>query len=174
MKFCEKCGKELFDEAVICPGCGCPAQATECTIPKKPREKMKKKTKILIIVSAIVAFLILVAVILFAPRNLKLNNFTQKPNQVQALVTFGLPTNTEGDEWIYRDIKIHGIEVDMLTIDFKDDVYQILDIEGSYELYDMIDRKCDYKKDLAGIYDIYSYKDAIITTDGWWFEIEVD
>jgi len=23
MKFCEKCGKELLDEAVICPGCGC-------------------------------------------------------------------------------------------------------------------------------------------------------
>ena len=23
MKYCEKCGKELFDEAVICPGCGC-------------------------------------------------------------------------------------------------------------------------------------------------------
>ena len=25
MKYCVKCGKELFDEAVICPGCGCPA-----------------------------------------------------------------------------------------------------------------------------------------------------
>lgn len=23
MKYCHKCGKELFDEAVICPGCGC-------------------------------------------------------------------------------------------------------------------------------------------------------
>lgn len=23
MKFCSKCGKQLFDEAVICPGCGC-------------------------------------------------------------------------------------------------------------------------------------------------------
>ena len=23
MKFCTHCGKELFDEAVICPGCGC-------------------------------------------------------------------------------------------------------------------------------------------------------
>lgn len=22
--FCEKCGKEIFDEAVICPNCGCP------------------------------------------------------------------------------------------------------------------------------------------------------
>ena len=23
MKFCEKCGKEIMDEAVLCPGCGC-------------------------------------------------------------------------------------------------------------------------------------------------------
>lgn len=27
MKFCTHCGKELFDEAVICPGCGCAASA---------------------------------------------------------------------------------------------------------------------------------------------------
>lgn len=23
MRFCSKCGKEILDEAVICPGCGC-------------------------------------------------------------------------------------------------------------------------------------------------------
>lgn len=23
MKFCQKCGKEIMDEAVICPACGC-------------------------------------------------------------------------------------------------------------------------------------------------------
>ena len=23
MKFCSKCGKEIVDEAVVCPGCGC-------------------------------------------------------------------------------------------------------------------------------------------------------
>lgn len=23
MKFCEKCGKEIMDDAVVCPGCGC-------------------------------------------------------------------------------------------------------------------------------------------------------
>lgn len=28
MKYCTKCGRELFDEAVICVGCGCPAGAT--------------------------------------------------------------------------------------------------------------------------------------------------
>lgn len=29
MKFCSKCGKELFDEAVICPGCGCPVDTVK-------------------------------------------------------------------------------------------------------------------------------------------------
>lgn len=28
MKFCQHCGKEIFDEAVICPGCGCSVQST--------------------------------------------------------------------------------------------------------------------------------------------------
>ena len=27
MKYCQKCGKELMDEAVICPGCGCAVAA---------------------------------------------------------------------------------------------------------------------------------------------------
>jgi len=26
MKYCEKCGSELMDEAVICPNCGCPTK----------------------------------------------------------------------------------------------------------------------------------------------------
>lgn len=28
MKFCEKCGKEIMDEAVICPNCGCSTQSS--------------------------------------------------------------------------------------------------------------------------------------------------
>lgn len=33
MKFCTKCGKQLFDEAVICPNCGCntPSATTAVT-----------------------------------------------------------------------------------------------------------------------------------------------
>ena len=29
MKFCEKCGKEIMDEAVICPGCGCAVETSK-------------------------------------------------------------------------------------------------------------------------------------------------
>lgn len=28
MKFCSHCGKEIMDQAVICPGCGCSVQST--------------------------------------------------------------------------------------------------------------------------------------------------
>lgn len=28
MKFCQHCGKEIMDEAVVCPGCGCSVKAT--------------------------------------------------------------------------------------------------------------------------------------------------
>lgn len=27
MKYCTKCGKEIMDEAIVCPGCGCSQQA---------------------------------------------------------------------------------------------------------------------------------------------------
>ena len=40
MKYCTKCGKELFDEAVICVGCGCPVSysTTQFMSPAPPRE----------------------------------------------------------------------------------------------------------------------------------------
>ena len=31
MKFCQHCGKEIMNEAVICPGCGCSVQSTNNT-----------------------------------------------------------------------------------------------------------------------------------------------
>ena len=34
MKFCQKCGKEIADEAIICPGCGC------AIAEKRKREEM--------------------------------------------------------------------------------------------------------------------------------------
>ena len=36
MKFCTKCGKEIYDEAVICPNCGC---AVANTVTKQNTEE---------------------------------------------------------------------------------------------------------------------------------------
>ncbi len=60
MKYCQKCGKELLDEAVICVGCGCPvasivtegnAFASEEEVLEKA-EKVIEKCKIFPIISA--------------------------------------------------------------------------------------------------------------------------
>lgn len=65
MKFCEKCGKELFDEAVICTGCGCPVESKKVKS-KKDKVAINKNYKqwiiilsILFIVFATVAILLL-------------------------------------------------------------------------------------------------------------------
>lgn len=34
MKFCQKCGKQLLDEAVICPGCGCAVNNNPSVMPQ--------------------------------------------------------------------------------------------------------------------------------------------
>ncbi len=31
MKYCEKCGKEIMEEAVVCPGCGCAVKKSNDT-----------------------------------------------------------------------------------------------------------------------------------------------
>ena len=55
MKFCTKCGKELFDEAVICPGCGCavsaaPAQTKRADLIHKLTEKVKNNAIIWLVI----------------------------------------------------------------------------------------------------------------------------
>ena len=55
MKYCTHCGKELFDEAVICPGCGCavstePAQAKQADLVRKLSEKVKTNAIIWLVI----------------------------------------------------------------------------------------------------------------------------
>lgn len=60
MKFCSHCGKQLFDEAVICPGCGCSAaapivtaQPTTKNLLTKLSERIKTNGIIWIVIAAI-------------------------------------------------------------------------------------------------------------------------
>ncbi len=66
MKFCEKCGKELLDEATVCVGCGCavdeqPSQAVN--VAPSPLKKLELKQIILIAVAAVVLIGAVVGVI---------------------------------------------------------------------------------------------------------------
>ena len=54
--FCSKCGKEVFDEAVVCPGCGCllgHKQEQKVKTPVGPKDTTSKNTiaQILLFVS---------------------------------------------------------------------------------------------------------------------------
>lgn len=44
MKFCQKCGKEIMDEAVICPNCGC-ATENKVQAGQSPVEYVPKSAK---------------------------------------------------------------------------------------------------------------------------------
>ena len=63
MKYCSKCGNELFDEAVVCPKCGCATEQTAKNTPKKQSNPNAAKGAALIVagILVIVLFIVLVA-----------------------------------------------------------------------------------------------------------------
>lgn len=62
MKYCEKCGNELFDEAIMCPKCGCSAGKSQIEKQRDERAKNQTKGAILILagIAVIVVFVLLV------------------------------------------------------------------------------------------------------------------
>lgn len=40
MKYCQHCGKEVLDEAVVCPSCGCAIQSNVSTNPSEVDESV--------------------------------------------------------------------------------------------------------------------------------------
>ena len=53
MKFCEKCGKELFEEAVICTGCGCRVSNSNAVATANVVIESKKKTQVSLVLGII-------------------------------------------------------------------------------------------------------------------------
>ncbi len=39
MKFCQKCGKEIMDQAVVCPACGCAVQSSQVSVQSDKDDK---------------------------------------------------------------------------------------------------------------------------------------
>ena len=62
MKYCSKCGNELFDEAVVCPKCGC---ATEQSAKKQQKQANPNAAKgaALIVAGILVIVLFIVLVV---------------------------------------------------------------------------------------------------------------
>ena len=57
MKYCEKCGNQLLDEAIMCPKCGCAVAGKQPT--KEQNEKAKNQAKGAILIIAGVAIILI-------------------------------------------------------------------------------------------------------------------
>lgn len=71
MKYCAKCGKELFDEAVICPGCGCPQNG----FPKEQKQTKDSSNPLWFVLSFLYWFIGLILYFVWkevAPKKAKL------------------------------------------------------------------------------------------------------
>ena len=66
MKYCTKCGNELFDEAVICPKCGCPVQGGTEAPAGAPSEKRRSHLTTGLILNNIAGILNALIALLFA------------------------------------------------------------------------------------------------------------
>lgn len=60
MKYCAKCGKEVMDEAVICPNCGCSVEK-KVTVPQQTYEQAIQCSAVCGVISAILLVLGVVA-----------------------------------------------------------------------------------------------------------------
>ena len=49
MKYCEKCGNQLFDEAVMCPKCGCNVASKQPSDEENENAKNQAKATVLFI-----------------------------------------------------------------------------------------------------------------------------
>lgn len=85
MKYCQKCGKEIMDEAVVCPGCGCPIQVDEGTNSSKEldeveikKRKMKNKKMVIIVSTVICVAVALVFVSIPIFNSFKSNKITEE------------------------------------------------------------------------------------------------
>lgn len=95
MKYCEKCGKEIMDESVVCPGCGCAVEKTATPQNGKTQNVHPKSIGwfigglsslvigviIALFINVIVgAIFILVAELLFACARTQINKYAKSKN----------------------------------------------------------------------------------------------
>lgn len=57
MKYCSRCGKEIMDEAVVCPGCGCAVKSDALQNAVEPQKNKSQASLILGIIGIVFAWL---------------------------------------------------------------------------------------------------------------------
>lgn len=87
MKYCSKCGKEIMDEAIVCPGCGCAVAGNPATQFSHQKSPWQSETPTL--ANCAVAFAILmpfVGIILGIIGTLKYQDEALKNRCVRAII----------------------------------------------------------------------------------------
>ena len=64
MKYCEKCGNQLLDEAIMCPKCGCGVAGKQPTKEQTEKSKSQAKGAIMIIAGIGIIIATIIAVII--------------------------------------------------------------------------------------------------------------
>ena len=64
MKYCEKCGNQLLDEAIMCPKCGCAVAGKHPTKEQNEKSKNQAKGAIMIIAGFGIIIATIIAVII--------------------------------------------------------------------------------------------------------------
>lgn len=72
MKYCTKCGKEIMEEAVICPSCGCKVESAKAE--NKPVSGLGIAAKVLMIISCVATGWLLIPLAWNIPMTVSLSN----------------------------------------------------------------------------------------------------
>ena len=178
MKFCEKCGKELLDEAAICPGCGRTIGSADVST-AQPKHifswwngltKRKKRIicRVFIPVMSVALVLGMLAILILPHPNLKMKDF-KDDGYIGALFHYGIPSRMEEDCWIYDDcIQFYGIPVFSFGY-YPDEEKYVLFFKEEYsdDVYDEIRSHCDFEKNLLDIFHHFSYDSLKITCNAY-------
>ncbi len=169
MKYCSKCGKEILDETVICPGCGCPVERAATAAPLPQKKKSIKKIVILSSVGAVVLVCAILALMIFLPHSIELDDLCDMPGSYfGTLMDFGVPDRDTDGVYIYEDsIEFCGVTLENFMI-YPDENKYVMFVYDDYNakvIGDAISRQGEYEYRYGGLYAHYNYRNIEITAD---------
>ena len=195
MKFCQKCGKKMTDEAKFCESCGTAVekvitnkeeieetssgkkQIVYITNEKNTLPIVKNLKKIVssrwFIICAAVLAIGIIAVVLFIPRDLKMDDF-KKTNIVSSIIRYGIPESIDTDEdgtvcLDYGDkLDFYGITPYMCFVYPEENrVFFLFTDEDEYDVYKIVDHYCKLEDKGMGYFHTFSYENLEISTHAY-------
>lgn len=117
MKYCSHCGKEIFDEAVVCPNCGCIVNGKK--MKKRNVHKcndflcLLKAKKEIVLVACAAVLLLIISVTVLNNKNI-FDNISSGMSMEEVHSRLGEPDEVSDSRYneydIYNDVKFAGIQ----------------------------------------------------------------